>query len=109
MTTAYCIDVSGSMMSEQIRAAFDFVAMGIEPGDHIIVFDIKAVAVSLNWIRKSPDDYRVGSGGTDAKECIALANKLGCYSKVLISDGYLVAEDLMMFNKFIDVTKLETK
>lgn len=105
MSKAYCIDVSGSMSTDQLNKAFAFVRKGFEPGDHLIVFDIRAEEVSpdLHFLKVPVRGF---GGGTDATECLALAKKLGCYGTVLISDGMMIPEQLAQFNKFIDVEKL---
>ena len=105
MATAYCIDISGSVCDHQIKAAFDFVRKGIEPGDFIIVFDVRAVAVTLDYEK---DTARfMGRGGTDAKEALQLAKELGAHQTVCISDGYMMPDQLDQFSKTIDIVKLE--
>jgi hypothetical protein len=105
MATAYCIDISGSVMDSQIKAAFDFVRKGFEPGDFVIVFDVRAVAVTLDW----PESKRqfFGRGGSDTTEALALAKELGAYQTVCISDGYLSPGQLDGFSKDIDIIELE--
>jgi predicted metal-dependent peptidase len=104
MTTAYCVDISGSMGDDYIKAAFDFIRSGIEPGDSIIVFDVRAVVVSLDYINNPCVYY--GRGGTDVKECLDLVKKLGHYNSILISDGWTIEEDIKKFSKFINVESL---
>jgi hypothetical protein len=112
MTTAYCIDVSGSMSDEDKEKAFKFVSKGIEPGDSVILFDIYAVLVdskelsSANVVSNNRL-FSIGRGGTDASNCLKLAKEVGAYRTVLISDGYLVEEQILLFNKFIDIETLK--
>lgn len=105
MSKAYCIDVSGSMSTDMINKAFEFVRNGFEPGDHLIVFDVRAEEVTpdLHFLEVPVRGF---GGGTDATECLALAKKLGCYGTVLISDGYMCPDQMAQFNKFIDIESL---
>lgn len=104
MTTAYCIDVSGSVSDEQIKAAFSFVQKGIEPGDCIIVFDGIARKVTLDWANTSLR-LPVLRGGSRSSNALDFAKLLGCYGTVLISDGY--CDPINGFSKFIDVNTLK--
>lgn len=104
MSKAYCIDVSGSMSEEDCQKAFAFVKAGMEPGDHLIVFDIDAMKVTPGWIKNPCAMY--GRGGTDATKCLELVKQLGCYSSILISDGYMAEDQLVQFTKFVDIREL---
>jgi len=101
MNIAYCVDVSGSISGEHISAAIRFLERELKPKDAIIMFDIRAQIVSLDYLR-DPKWHNVFLGGTDATEALTLCKQQG-YSPVLISDGYLLEGQKEQFDKFIDM------
>lgn len=104
MATAYCIDISGSVPRESIQSAFDFVSKGLEPNDCIIVFDGLAKIVDKEYKYKPGDCFAFR--GSDCRKAFELAKQQGCYSTILISDGYLMEKDVAIFNKFFHIENL---
>lgn len=108
MSTAYCIDVSGSVPGNLIEKAFAFVEKGLEPGDCVIAFDAKAVLVSPEQL-KNPSQFvnrLIGGGGTCAEDTFKLIKQLGVNQSILISDGMMLPEQLARFSKFLNIEKL---
>jgi predicted metal-dependent peptidase len=106
MKTAFCVDVSGSMSSDGIQQAYNYIHRFFKREDVTIAFDVKATIVCYEIFNGKEDSIRkFGGGGTYAPCAIKLANEEGCNRLVLLSDGCMPPEDFNKFDIFIDVCK----
>jgi hypothetical protein len=77
----YYVDISGSMSSDMVDGALHYALVNKELVDSIVLFD------SVNSFIKS---------------CIAMAKQNGD-KNILISDGFLVPEELALFDAVINL------
>ena len=102
MTTAYCIDVSGSICQEQLARASDIVRSRYQPGDVVIAFDDRAKACTLDHIADSRGEV-MGRRGSDPTTCFEVQEAADCNCFVLIGDGLYADGCTLRFNDVIEV------
>lgn len=96
----HCIDLSGSMSSDQIELARNEMLKRFKPGDKVAVFDIRfEIVTDMDRDFKS---YTTFFGGTSAQSILDFAKSIGA-NTILYSDGLMIPDKLVQFNIFVEI------
>jgi hypothetical protein len=122
----FCLDVSGSMGTDDVRRALSVMADRAKPTDYVVLFDCEVLGVwavgdAMAKVKagNSLDEaisalctgVHKGRGGTDARECIQTVNEHQQHNQIcdgytiLLSDGMMLEGQVQMFDEFVDITK----
>ena len=107
--TAFCLDVSGSIGERELERAEALLRERARKGDLVVLFDDQARVMPFEGAYLHAQQMRafkgpVGRGGTDGAEAAKVAREAGASKLVLLSDGMLPDEHVVMFDEFVDLT-----
>ena len=104
MITIHCVDVSGSMSSEQLKRAHKEVLKRFKPKDIVVVFSIEYRRVYD--LERGFSDLVYGTnyarGGTDARRVLKFVQEQKAKS-ILYSDGMMLTKELLSFDELVKI------
>jgi predicted metal-dependent peptidase len=120
VTKYFCLDVSGSMCSDDIRRALSIIADHAKPTDFLLLFDCEVQGIwpvdqAMKLSKTDPETaverlctgVNKGRGGTDANpvfvEIEKREGKLSNVHTVLLSDGFMGEGQVDTFDEFVNV------
>ena len=118
----FCLDISGSMGSDDVSLAVEMVQIRSKRGDFFLMFDSEVygpwpVEDALGKIYGDPNDMIstlcskrvVGRGGFDTREVLQTVhlhqqhNRIYGGKLVLLSDGFMPEENIKVFDEFVKI------
>lgn len=105
MITVHCVDVSGSMSSDQLAQAKQEVLRRFKPKDIVVVFDTQYEIVTdlERSFYDYPSCFVVGRGGTDPTSAVEFAKKQSAWC-IIYTDGCMLDTDLAKGDEIVILT-----